>query len=69
MTVARAAPRMPQPNWKMKMGARMMLHTTVVSDVSMAFFGWPVARITWLSPIMVKVMGVPSRMTCMKSRA
>ena len=33
MTVAVAAPRIPQSNWKMKMGARIMLQTTVTIDV------------------------------------
>ena len=38
-TVASAAPRMPQSNTKMKMGARMMLHPTVSMDESMALRG------------------------------
>lgn len=53
MTVAVAAPRIPHPNRKMKRGARMRLANTVTIDVSIAFFGYPVARITLFSPIMV----------------
>ena len=39
MTVAVAAPRIPQSKWKMKIGARIMLHTTVTIEVSIAFLG------------------------------
>ena len=39
MTVAVAAPRMPQSKWKIKIGASMMLQTTVTIEVSMAFLG------------------------------
>ena len=53
MTVAVAAPRIPQSNWKMKMGARIMLQTTVTIDVSIAFLGYPVARMILFRPIMV----------------
>lgn len=52
-TVAIAAPRIPQPKWKMKTGAMMTLAITVTRDVNMAFFGYPVARITLFNPIMV----------------
>ena len=36
MTVATAAPIMPHPHGKMKMGSRMMLHTAPASSDSMA---------------------------------
>ena len=38
-TVASAAPRMPQPSEKMKIGANITLHPTVSSDESMALRG------------------------------
>lgn len=37
----------------MKTGAMMTLAITVTRDVNMAFFGYPVARITLFNPIMV----------------
>ena len=68
-TVAIAAPRMPHFSQKMNIGARMMFMPTVNTAESMAFCGYPVARMMWLSPNMVQVTGRPYRMICMKSRA
>ena len=53
ITVAVAAPRIPQSKWKIKIGARMMLQTTVTMEVNIAFLGYPVARIILFSPIIV----------------
>jgi len=69
MTVAVAAPRIPQSKWKMKIGARIMLHTTVTIEVSIAFLGYPVARMMLFNPIIVYVTGVPNRIICIKFRA
>ena len=67
--VAMPAPRIPHSSQKMNMGANTMLQPTVSIDESMAFLGYPVARITLLSPIMTYDMGVPIRITSMKSWA
>lgn len=61
-TVAIAAPRMPHFSQKMNIGARMMFMPTVNTAESMAFCGYPVARMMWLSPNMVQVTGRPYRM-------
>ena len=53
ITVAVAAPRIPQSKWKIKIGARMMLQTTVTMEVNIAFLGYPVARMILFSPIIV----------------
>ena len=47
----------------------MMLESTVAMEVIIAFFGYPVARITLFRPIIVYVMGVPNKITCIKLRA
>ena len=60
---------MPHSSQKMNIGARMMFMPTVNTAESMAFCGYPVARMMWLSPNMVQVTGRPYRMICMKSRA
>ena len=45
----------------------MMLESTVAMEVIIAFFGYPVARITLFSPIIVYVIGVPNKITCIKA--
>ena len=47
----------------------MIFATTVTIEVSIAFFGYPVARITLFRPIIVYVMGVPNKIICIKLRA
>ena len=53
ITVAVAAPLIPHSKWKIKIGARIMFATTVTIEVNIAFFGYPVARITLFNPIIV----------------
>ena len=48
---------------------RYRLERTVAMEVIIAFFGYPVARITLFSPIIVYVIGVPNKITCIKLRA
>ena len=50
-TVANAAPRIPQSNENINIGAKIILHPTVNNDENIALRGYPVALITLFSPI------------------
>lgn len=50
-TVAQAAPDMPQSNTNINVGASTRLTATDSRADTMAFLGYPVARIRLLSPI------------------
>ena len=49
----RGSSEYPQSKWKIKIGARMMLQTTVTMEVNIAFLGYPVARMILFNPIIV----------------
>ena len=68
-TVATAAPRMPQPNPKMKIGSRTALMTTVIMVAYIDLRGCPEALSTAFSPRYIWVMTLPSRMIVIYSRA
>ena len=67
MRVAEAAPVIPHWKTKMKSGARMKLMTTVNIMEYIAFWGYPVERMTLLRLKKEWVMGMPRRMILMKS--
>ena len=61
-TVARAAPCIPMPSPKMKMGSRMAFDATVNRVRPMASLGLPAALIMPLKPKYRCVMTLPSSM-------
>ena len=68
-TVAMAAPRMPHPNPKMKIGSRTALMTTVMIVAYIDLRGCPEALSTEFRPKYMCVTTLPSRMTVIYSRA
>ena len=68
-TVASAAPLIPMPKPKMKMGSRMALEMTVNSVSPMASLGLPEDRTMELRPKYRCVTAFPSAMMVMYSRA
>ena len=53
----------------MKGATEILSHTLMLCITNSFFFGYPVARITLFRPIIVYVMGVPNKITCIKLRA
>ena len=59
ITVAQAAPAIPQSQTKIKMGSRMVLIIAPTTMQTIEYFGFPSARIKLLIPFVTMRNGIP----------
>ena len=59
ITVAQAAPAIPQPQAKIKIGSRMVLIIAPITMQTIEYFGFPSARIKLLIPFVTIRNGIP----------